>query len=56
MTITEELKKSLKEVYTNWLNKYNIGDESVFYSDGEYDPSLFYVLERIVVEEDEENY
>lgn len=49
----KELKKSLMEAYMQWKNKYNINDEEVFYSDGEYDPYLFDVLENICIIEEE---
>ena len=45
----EELKKSLIEVYARWMEKYGISDDDVFYSDGEYDPELSFVLNNIIV-------
>ena len=49
----EELKNALKEVYSQWAKKYDINDNDVFFSDGEYDPYLSTVLDSIVVVDDD---
>lgn len=49
----EELKNALKKVYSQWAKKYDINDNDVFFSDGEYDPYLSTVLDSIVVIEDD---
>ena len=51
----EELKDELLKTYTTWKKKYHFDKYSeddnhliVFYSDGEYDPSLIDVIESLV--------
>lgn len=52
-TLREQLEKELQEkliiTYKKWQKKYGIGDDDVYYSDGEYDPDLITVLNGIVV-------
>lgn len=52
-TLREQLERELQEkliiTYKKWQKKYGIGDDDVYYSDGEYDPDLITVLNGIVV-------
>lgn len=52
-TLREQLETELQEkliiTYKKWQKKYGIGDDDVYYSDGEYDPDLITVLNGIVV-------
>lgn len=55
--IENELIQKLTTVYKEWLTYYNLTDDDIYFSDGEYDPPLIDVLNNIVVimydEEDE---
>lgn len=52
-TLNERLETELQEkliiAYRKWQKKYGIGDDYVYYSDGEYDPDLISVLNNIIV-------
>jgi len=52
-TLREQLEKELQEkliiTYRKWQKKYGIGDDDIYYSDGEYDPDLITVLNNIIV-------
>jgi len=52
-TLREQLEKELQGkliiTYRKWQKKYGIGDDYIYYSDGEYDPDLITVLNNIFV-------
>lgn len=51
--LREQLKTELQEkliiTYRKWQKKYGIGDDDIYYSDGEYDPDLITVLNNISI-------